>query len=183
MVAPEHQARRIAAVPCSILTVSDTRTAETDGSGALIRERLESAGHRVIAYAIVPDDPGEVRGRVLAHCDDLGCRAVLVTGGTGLAPRDTTYEALASLFEKRIEGFGELFRMLSYEDIGAAAMLSRAVAGVRGGTVIFSMPGSVAAVRLAMDKLIIPTLGHIAALLGEGGQGSDSTRGSDSSGR
>jgi len=167
MVLTEHQAKRIASVPCAVVTVSDTRTVETDGGGALIRERLEGAGHRVIAYAIVPDEPDDVRRSVLAYCADAGCRAVLVTGGTGLAPRDTTYEALASLFEKRIDGFGELFRTLSFAEIGAAAMLSRAAAGVRGGTVIFSMPGSVAAVRLAMDKLILPTLGHIAALLGE----------------
>lgn len=165
MVSPEHKARTVESVGCAIVTVSDTRTTATDASGALIRERLEQAGHRVIAGTIVPDEPAEVRHLVLEYAERSACRAVLVTGGTGLTRRDTTYEALTTLFDKRLDGFGELFRMLSYQEIGAAAMLSRAVAGTRGDTVIFAMPGSVAAVRLAMDQLILPTLGHIAALL------------------
>jgi len=152
-------------VTCAIVTVSDSRTAETDTSGALVRERLESAGHRVVAYDVLPDEPSHVRSRILSLCDQRSCHAVLLTGGTGLASRDTTYEALASILEKRLDGFGELFRMLSYEEIGAAAMLSRALAGVRGSTLLFSMPGSPGAVRLAMDKLILPQLGHLAWLV------------------
>lgn len=153
-------------VPCGILTVSDTRTRASDKSGALIRERLESAGHHVVGYEIVPDEPGEVRASVERTCAEGACRAIVINGGTGLAPRDSTYEAITALLDKRLDGFGELFRSLSYEEIGAAAMLSRAVAGVRGRTVIFSIPGSTGAVRLAVDKLILPELGHVAWLVG-----------------
>lgn len=162
----EHRAKKMGSVPCAILTVSDTRTSETDESGGLIREALETAGHPIVSYAIVPDEPADVRTRVLGFCSDESCRAVLLSGGTGLAPRDTTYEAISSLLDRKLDGFGELFRVLSYEEIGSAAMLSRAVAGVRGQTLIFSMPGSPAAVRLAMTKLILPELGHLARLVG-----------------
>ncbi len=165
MVDNEHRAKRIDSVACAVVTVSDTRTERTDQSGSFIRERLESAGHRVVSYEIVPDDPERVRDRVRVLCENRACRAILLTGGTGLAPRDTTYEAVSSLFEKRLDGFGELFRMLSYEDIGSAAMLSRATAGLRNSTLIFSMPGSTGAVQLAMDKLILPQLGHLASLV------------------
>lgn len=167
MPAEEHHAKTIACVPCAIITVSDTRTIATDKSGSLIRERLEAAGHRVIRYEILPDQPEQVRDRILSLCDEATCRAVLMTGGTGLSTRDTTYEAVVSLLEKRLDGFGELFRMLSYEEVGAAAMLSRAVAGVRDATLIFSIPGSPAAVRLALDKLILPELGHLAWLVSQ----------------
>jgi molybdenum cofactor biosynthesis protein B len=106
-----------------------------------------------------------VRERVLALCDGSECQAILITGGTGIAPRDTTHEAVCGVLEKKLDGFGELFRALSYQEIGAAAMLSRAVAGVRGKTVVFSMPGSTAAVRLAMEKLVVPALAHVVGLL------------------
>ncbi len=162
-----HRERRVDSVLCAVLTVSDTRTPETDTSGGLLRERLESAGHRVVAYEVVPDEPAMFREVVAALFERADCQAVLLPGGTGLAPRDTTYEAVSGLFEKHLDGFGELFRMLSYEEIGAAAMLSRATAGVVGSTVVYSMPGSTAAVQLAMDKLILPELGHVAALLGD----------------
>lgn len=162
----EHRAERVESVSCAVLTVSDTRTAETDKSGTLLRERLESAGHRIISHEIVPDDPSLVRDRVSALCGERLCQAVLLTGGTGLAPRDTTYEAVTSLLDKRLDGFGELFRALSFQEIGSAAMLSRAMAGVCGSTLVFSMPGSTGAVRLAMDRLIVPELGHLAWLLG-----------------
>jgi molybdopterin adenylyltransferase len=156
-----HGARSVA---CAIVTVSDTRTPETDTSGARTRDLLAGAGHRVVAQTILPDEPGRVRAHVegLLARDDV--EAVLVNGGTGLAPRDTTYEAIAGLLEKRLDGFGELFRMLSYGEIGAAAMLSRAVAGVARGTLVVSMPGSTAAVELAMTKLVVPELGHMASL-------------------
>ncbi len=158
----DHCHERIESVACAIITVSDTRTPETDTSGALIREGLESAGHRVLRCDVVPDDPARVGDRVMTLCKDGACQAVLLSGGTGLAPRDSTYEAVATLLDKRLDGFGELFRMLSFAEVGPAAMLSRAVGGVRGSTLIFSMPGSTAAVRLAMDKLILPQLGHLA---------------------
>jgi molybdenum cofactor biosynthesis protein B len=145
--------------------VSDTRTRESDESGARIRTALEGAGHRVVSYAILPDEPSRIRRHVEDALADPGVRAVLVNGGTGIAPRDTTYEALTSLFEKRLEGFGELFRMLSWEQVGAAAMLSRAAAGVARGKILVSLPGSPEAVSLAMDRLLVPELGHMARLL------------------
>ena len=164
MGAHEHHAKARRAVACAIVTVSDTRTPETDGSGTCIRTLLEEAGHRVLAYAIRPDDPGTVR----AHLEQLlalpGLDAVIVNGGTGIAPRDTTFEAITGLLEKRLDGFGELFRVLSFEQVGAAAMLSRAVAGVANGTVVVSMPGSTAAVELAMEKLVVPELGHMVKI-------------------
>ncbi len=147
------------------MTVSDTRTPESDVSGARIRTALESAGHRVVAYAILPDEPSRIREHVERALADPAVRAVIVNGGTGIAPRDTTYEALTSLFEKRLEGFGELFRMLSWEQVGAAAMLSRAAAGVARGKILVSLPGSPDAVALAMDRLLVPELGHMARLL------------------
>ncbi len=148
-----------------MLTVSDTRTAETDSSGACIRTLLHEAGHRVAHYAIHRDEPAQISAAITNLPRDV--QVVLLSGGTGIAPRDTTYEAIAGLIDKPMHGFGELFRMLSYEQVGAAAMLSRAIAGVAGGRVLFSMPGSRAAVELAMTKLILPQLGHVAALLGQ----------------
>ena len=148
-----------------MVTVSDTRTPENDESGTRIRTALEGAGHRVVAYAILADEPARIRRHVEDALADQAVRAVIVNGGTGIAPRDTTYEALVSLFEKRLEGFGELFRMLSWEQVGAAAMLSRAAAGVARGKILVSLPGSPDAVGLAMDRLLVPELGHMAHLL------------------
>jgi molybdenum cofactor biosynthesis protein B len=148
-------------VACAIVTVSDTRTVETDTSGQAIRERLEARGHRVSDYRIVKDEPEQM----LTLLDELvasEARVVLFNGGTGISHRDTTYDALASRLEKTLPGFGEIFRMLSFEEIGAAAMLSRATAGVYRGRLIFSMPGSSNAVKLAMDRLIGPELEHLA---------------------
>jgi molybdenum cofactor biosynthesis protein B len=164
-----HARQTVDSVGCAVLTISDTRTIETDAGGKLIQDLLRAAGHRILHYSILPDDPELVGRRVRELCESTTCQAVLTTGGTGLAPRDHTYEAVVGLFDKRLEGFGELFRMLSYAEVGPAAMLSRAVAGLRGGTVIFSMPGTPAAVRLAMERLILPQLGHIAWLLHTGG--------------
>jgi molybdenum cofactor biosynthesis protein B len=144
-----------------VITVSDTRTPDTDTSGQYMQEALNRAGHPVSAYLIVKDEPDEIR-RLLTHymrADDTD--AILLSGGTGLSSRDGTYEVVQSCLDKELTGFGELFRMLSYEEIGAAAMMSRATAGVGAGTVIVSMPGSSAAVRLAMDKLILPELAHM----------------------
>jgi molybdenum cofactor biosynthesis protein B len=149
---------------CGVVTVSDTRTRETDKGGTLIVERLKSAGHNIVGYEIVPDDPDLIRRHVEGLCA-RGCDAVVLTGGTGIAPRDNTYEALLPLIEKKLDGFPELFRMLSFEEIGPLAMLSRALAGTRGKTILFSLPGSPKAVQLAMDRLILPVLPHAVAIL------------------
>lgn len=147
-------------VPVAVVTVSDTRTPETDTSGAYLRERVEEAGHRVAGYRVVRDEPAEVEA-VLEEMA-AAARVVLFNGGTGISPRDTTYDALAPKLEKTLPGFGELFRMLSWEQVGAAAMLSRATAGTYRGRVVISVPGSPAAVRLAWEKLIGPELAHLA---------------------
>lgn len=165
MGSADHRAGAKRAVACAVVTASDTRTSETDTSGQTIRKLLEEAGHRVVAYGVLPDEPVQIRARVEAHVRDATVDAVLVNGGTGLAPRDTTFEAIDGLLEKRLDGFGELFRMLSFQEIGAAAMLSRAVAGVAGGTVVVAMPGSTAAVELAMRRLLLPELGHLVGLV------------------
>jgi len=151
------------AVACAVLTVSDTRTPENDGSGRRIQELLREHGHRVVDYQILKDEPALITTAIGSASADT--QAIIINGGTGLARRDTTYEAVSRLLEKEIAGFGELFRMLSYEQIGAAAMLSRATAGVVGQRVIFSLPGSTAAVELAMAKLILPALGHVVGLV------------------
>ena len=148
-----------------MITASDTRTAETDQSGALIRKLLEAAGHRVEYYEVVPDEPAGIAGAVEANLARLD--AIVINGGTGIAPRDSTIEAIRPLLDKELEGFGEIFRMLSYQEIGSAAILSRALAGVRRGKFIAALPGSTAACRLAMEKLIIPEIGHIAYLLSQ----------------
>ncbi len=156
-----HGDRRGDAVVCALVTVSDTRTPATDDSGRLMRERLEAAGHRVASAHIVPDEPERVRA-LLAELVAGDAEVVLLSGGTGITRRDRTYEAVSGLLEKTLPGFGELFRQLSFQEIGAAAMLSRATAGVYRGRLLVSMPGSTAAVRLAMDRLIVPELGHLA---------------------
>jgi len=146
---------------CAVLTVSDTRTADTDQSGGIIRETLGWRGHGVSAYEIVPDEPERIRKLLQEWINRADIQAILMNGGTGIAGRDTTYDVVTSLLDKRLDGFGELFRMLSFAEIGAAAMLSRAVAGVSQSTVIFTMPGSTNAVRLAMEKLIGPEIAHV----------------------
>jgi molybdenum cofactor biosynthesis protein B len=165
MSVAEHRSHAPKAVSCFVLTVSDTRSLDTDASGRAIVDLLESAGHRAAGRAIVRDDPADVSRAVDEAIADAETRVVIATGGTGIARRDSTYEALAGRFEKRLDGFGELFRMLSFHDIGPAAMLSRAAAGIVRGRAVFLLPGSEAAVRLAMTRLILPELGHIAGLL------------------
>ncbi len=147
-------------VRCAVLTISDTRTPETDTSGAAIRTALTQAGHDVVRYTIVRDEPEQIDALVRT-CAAEGCKLIITNGGTGIARRDSTFEAIDSLLEKRLPGFGELFRMLSYQEIGAAAMLSRATAGVYGGALIFCLPGSTNAVRLALEQLIVPQLAHL----------------------
>lgn len=158
----EHRQQAAGHVRCAVLTVSDTRTPETDTSGQFMQQALSGQGHAIRAYSIVKDETHEIR-RLLQHfIQDPDTDAVLLSGGTGLSRRDGTYEVVQACLEKELTGFGELFRYLSYAEIGAAAMMSRATAGVAKGTVIVSMPGSSAAVRLAMEKLILPELAHMA---------------------
>jgi molybdenum cofactor biosynthesis protein B len=164
MPTPEHREKSVASVPCAVVTVSDTRTLDTDKSGAMISDSLIAAGHSVYSRDVEKDDPPALRSLLEKLRDNPDCSAVLITGGTGLSPRDGTYEVVVALLDKRLDGFGELFRTLSFDEIGPAAMLSRAVAGVMGRTVVFSMPGSPGAVKLAMERLILPVLGHAAAL-------------------
>jgi molybdopterin adenylyltransferase len=163
-----HAAAAASAVRIVVITVSDTRTEATDEGGRLLRELCAAAGLTVDRSVIVPDDPAAVATEVQAAVAGGVVRAVLLTGGTGLARRDTTVEALVGRFDKTIEGFGELFRWLSFQEIGPAAMLSRACAGVIGGVVVFLLPGSPAAVRLAMERLILPELAHVVSQLGAG---------------
>jgi len=158
-----HRTAAAEAVPTAVVTVSDTRTLEDDTGGDRVRELLEAGGHPVVERRIVPDDPAAIAGalRELTGRADVG--AVVLTGGTGVAPRDLTPDTVEPLLERLIPGFGELFRQLSYEEIGSAALLSRALAGLRGGRVVFVLPGSRGAVKLAMEKLVLPELGHLAA--------------------
>jgi molybdenum cofactor biosynthesis protein B len=173
--ADEHRARAPAssAVRVAILTASDSRTAATDEGGRLVKTLAEEAGLAVVGEALLREDEAALRAHVAALAAAGGADALLVTGGTGLGPRDRAPEAIGALFERRLPGFGELFRMLSFQEIGAAAMLSRAEAGVVGGMLVFLMPGSPAAVRLAMQRLIIPELAHAIGQLRrpEGGHG------------
>ncbi|MBI3494043.1 MAG: MogA/MoaB family molybdenum cofactor biosynthesis protein [Acidobacteria bacterium] len=161
MSVAEHKARAPQSVRCVIVTVSDTRTAGTDRSGDAIADLLISAGHVVSGRVIVKDEPELVRGAVERQLANPDVQAIVTTGGTGITSRDTTYEAITGLLQKRLDGFGELFRMLSYQQIGSAAMMSRACAGLVAGRIVIALPGSEAAVRLAMDKLVIPELGHL----------------------
>jgi len=157
----EHKATAPASVGCYVVTVSDTRTEETDTGGRAIVDLLTAAGHRIIGRSLVRDDPEQLRdaiGRQLANPD---VQVVVTTGGTGITSRDCTFEAVSSMLWKRLEGFGELFRMLSYKEIGSGAIMSRAVAGTVAGRIIVSLPGSEGAVRLALEKLLIPELGHL----------------------
>ncbi|OCA85122.1 MogA/MoaB family molybdenum cofactor biosynthesis protein [Pseudobacillus wudalianchiensis] len=161
-----HKEQAAKHVVCQIITVSDTRTEETDKSGKKIKELLLHNGHSVAHYQIVPDDKARIEELVLQGIEDADIEAVILNGGTGIAKRDVTIEAVTPLFEKELKGFGELFRYLSYtEDIGSAALMSRAVAGVAERTVIFSLPGSTGAVALGMEKLILREIGHIVTEL------------------
>lgn len=159
--AAEHRAQSPRVLRCAVITVSDTRTLETDSGGQTVVDRLLAAGHEVAERHIIPDEPQRMRPLIeeLAARGDLD--AVLLTGGTGISSRDQTFETVSQLLARPLPGYGELFRMLSFQEIGAAAMLSRAVGGLVGRTVVLTMPGSPAGVRLAMDQLILPELAHL----------------------
>ncbi|MBE9136762.1 MogA/MoaB family molybdenum cofactor biosynthesis protein [Nodosilinea sp. LEGE 07088] len=153
-------------VRCAVVTVSDTRTVESDRSGQIIQTLLAEAGQQVVEYRIVPDEPDRIAELCQTLADQVDC--IMLSGGTGIAPRDTTYDAVAHLLEKTLPGFGEIFRQLSFQEIGSRAIASRAVAGVFQGTLIFSLPGSSKAVTLAMNALILPELPHLVSLMQSG---------------
>ncbi|MCC7418453.1 MAG: molybdenum cofactor biosynthesis protein MoaB [Acidobacteria bacterium] len=157
----EHKAAAPISVGCFVVTVSDTRTAATDSSGRAIAGLLADAGHQVVGRTLVRDDVALIRSVVGRYLADAGVQAIITSGGTGITSRDSTYEVVTAMMQKRLDGFGELFRMLSYPLIGPAAMMSRACAGLVAGRVVISLPGSEAAVRLAMEKLVVPELGHM----------------------
>ena len=157
----QHKATSPSSVRCFVLTISDTRKSSNDTSGLAIAELLEANGHEVAGRSIVRDDPDAIRSTLQEQLDQPSAQVIITTGGTGITSRDSTYEVVCNLLEKRLEGFGELFRMLSYQEIGSAAMMSRACAGTAQGKIIVSLPGSENAVRLAMSKLLLPELGHL----------------------
>jgi molybdopterin adenylyltransferase len=163
---PPHPNRALTVI-CAVITVSDTRTPETDRSGQLMQQLLTAAGHQVGHYAIVPDEPEIIRGLLATLGQRSDLAAVLLNGGTGIAPRDTTYDAIAGLLTKTLPGFGEIFRALSYAEIGSRAIASRAIAGTYGHQILFSVPGSTPAVNLAMVSLILPELPHLVSQIQE----------------
>ena len=158
-----HPDRDSLSVVCGVVTVSDTRTVETDKSGQLIQSMLKAAGHRIGGYHLVKDEPEQIAGLVQPLSPTV--ETIICNGGTGIAPRDTTYDTIAALFEKEIPGFGEIFRQLSYAEIGSRAIASRATAGVYRSTLIFLLPGSSNGVALAMESLILPELPHLVRQL------------------
>jgi molybdenum cofactor biosynthesis protein B len=163
MSSTEHRARAPRSVRCLIITVSDTRTEETDTGGRALAELLTAAGHVLVGRRLVRDEPASVAALVREQAESGDVDAIITTGGTGITRRDSTFEAIDGLLEKRLPGFGEVFRMLSFQEIGAAAILSRACAGTRGRTVVVALPGSEHAVRLAASRLLVPELAHMVA--------------------
>ena len=157
----DHRLQGSQPLQVAVLTISDTRTLKTDTSGALIVELLATRGHHVVAREIVPDEPDRIRPTLLSYQSRSEVQAVLMTGGSGISPRDQTFETVSAMFTRILPGFGELFRMLSYAEIGSATILSRAVGGLMGELVVLVMPGSRAAVELAMKRIILPELGHL----------------------
>jgi molybdopterin adenylyltransferase len=161
----EHKARGKRSIRCFVLTVSDTRDEKTDSSGQLIKAQLTDEGHQLAGYRIVKDDPVEIEALLREVLANRDVETVIVNGGTGISPRDGTYEVVIKLLDKRLDGFGEIFRYLSYLDIGSAALMSRAVAGSAQDKILISLPGSKGAVGLAMEKLILPELRHMVSQL------------------
>src|SRR5262245_12364873 len=157
----EHKAQAPDSVSCYVITVSDTRTEATDASGRTIIDLLTAAGHKVTGRSIVKDDAALVRAGIERQLASPDVQVIITTGGTGISSRDNTFEAVEALLQKRLDGFGELFHMLSFQEIGAAAMLTRATAGLAAGKVIVALPGSEGAVRLALDRLVLPEIGHL----------------------
>jgi molybdenum cofactor biosynthesis protein B len=165
MAVEEHKAKAKKAIRCFVVTISDTRDETTDLSGQLIKSSLANEGHQLSGYRIVKDEPAEIEALLRDALRQADVEAVIVNGGTGISPRDGTYEVISKLLDKRLDGFGEIFRYLSYQDIGSAAIMSRAIAGSSQGKVLISLPGSKAAVGLAMEKLILPEIRHMVSQL------------------
>ncbi|MEQ1628382.1 MAG: MogA/MoaB family molybdenum cofactor biosynthesis protein [Nitrospira sp.] len=157
----EHKHHAPRSIGCMVITCSDTRTPDTDTSGQLIQKLLKEQGHSIAAYHLVKDEPAQITARITEGIANESVQAIIINGGTGISRRDSTFEAVDAMLEKRLEGFGEVFRYLTYQEIGSPAIMSRATAGIIKGRVLFSTPGSENAVRLAMEKLILPELGHL----------------------
>jgi molybdenum cofactor biosynthesis protein B len=162
----EHKEKAKKLVSCAVITVSDSRTEETDAGGKILKEELSSAGHKIIYYQVIKDEPDQIRELLLKLSEEPNCQAMIFNGGTGISRRDRTFDVIDSFLEKRLVGFGEIFRYLSYLDIGSSAIMSRATAGSYKGRVIISIPGSPAAVKLAVEKLILPEIAHMVWELG-----------------
>jgi molybdenum cofactor biosynthesis protein B len=157
----DHMRHAVQNIQCAIITVSDSRTKDSDESGKIIVEKLRSAGHVVADYRLVKDNISDIKSAITADLENSEVKVIICNGGTGIAKRDVTVEAVCPFLEKRLESFGEFFRYLSYEEIGIAAMMSRAIGGVAFGKIILCLPGSSGAVSLAMDKIILPQIGHM----------------------
>src|SRR5512139_1953094 len=157
----EHKHHAPRSIGCMVITCSDTRTPETDTSGQLIQKLLKENGHTIAAYHLVKDEPAQIKERIAEGIANDAVQAIIINGGTGISRRDSTFEAVDAMLEKRLDGFGEVFRYLTYLEIGSPAIMSRATAGIIKGRVLFSTPGSENAVRLAMEKLILPEIGHL----------------------
>lgn len=160
-----HPDTQNVALACAIITVSDTRTINTDKSGQLIQKLLLDGGHKVVSYAIVADEPEDIQKWLTELDINSELRVIIFSGGTGIAPRDTTYDVINHWLDKTIPGFGEIFRYLSYQEIGSRAIASRAVAGIKNQKLIFSLPGSSGAVKLAVKQLILPEINHLVRQL------------------
>lgn len=165
MSVEEHKAKGKRSIRCFVLTVSDTRDEATDTSGQLIKSQMADEKHQLAGYKIVKDEPVEIESLLRQAIASPEIEAIIVNGGTGISPRDGTYEVIVKLLDKKLDGFGEVFRLLSYQDIGSAAIMSRAIAGSAQGKVLISLPGSRGAVALALEKLIWPELRHMVSQL------------------
>jgi len=157
----EHKEKAPRSVSCAVVTISDSRTEQDDESGRLVKDRLSQNGHRVVDYAILKNEADSIKKQIDELLRQEGLQVIITSGGTGVSHRDLTVEIVSPILEKKLDGFGELFRFLSYQEIGTASMMSRAVAGVVGGKVILCLPGSLGAVTLAMDKVILPEIAHM----------------------
>jgi molybdopterin adenylyltransferase len=152
-------------INCAVITISDTRTTATDGSGQLAQQLLTAAGHQVLVYQILPDEPAQITNLLTELGQNQQVQVAIFNGGTGIAPRDTTYDALVRMLEKTLPGFGEIFRSLSYAEIGTRAIASRAVAGTYQNLLVFSLPGSQGAVQLGVEQIILPEINHLVRQL------------------
>ncbi|MFC1939119.1 molybdenum cofactor biosynthesis protein B [Chloroflexota bacterium] len=157
----EHKEKAPRSVNCAVLTVSDTRTEQDDDSGRLIRQKLSQSGHRVISYAILENEAESIKKKIDELLNQEEIQVIITSGGTGVSSRDVTVDTVAAILEKKLDGFGELFRFLTYQEIGTASVMTRAIAGVAMGKVILCFPGSPAAAELAMDRIILPEIGHM----------------------